>query len=84
LREGYEELRLQALPQELGGLGRQLFLHLGMAAWMKYGSRIAEAKKSARDKSMQERAFSVSTRTDIVMILAGMALSCAKEGRDGG
>jgi hypothetical protein len=84
LREGYEELRLQALPQESGGLGRQLFLHRGMAARMKYGSRIAEAKKSARDKSMQERAFSVRTRTDIVMILAGMALSCAKEGRDGG
>jgi len=84
LREGYEELRLQALTQESGGLGRQLFLHRGMAAWMNYGSRIAEAKKSARDKSMQERACSVGTRNDIVMLLAGMALSCAKEGRDDG
>jgi len=82
LREGYEELRLQALTQESGGLGRQLFQHRGMAAWMHYGSCVAEGKTSARDKSVHEGACSVRTRTDIVVILAGMALSCAKEGRE--
>jgi hypothetical protein len=81
LREDYEELRMQSLKHTSGGLGLQLFLNRGMAAWISYGSRIPGGKKWTRDKPAQEKVCSVGTRSDIVMILAGMAQSCA-EGRN--
>jgi hypothetical protein len=78
----YEQLRDQALSQLSTKAGLGLFLHRGMAAWMKVWCNDAFAQeKSARDNPVQRRSFA---EPDIVMILAGMTLSCTKGGRDEG
>jgi hypothetical protein len=49
-----------------------------MKAWADYAPA---GEKAARDHPVQSRA---SVEPDIVMILAGMALSCTKGGGDAG
>jgi hypothetical protein len=50
-----------------------------MAAWMKaWGSYAPAGQKQSRDDPRQSL-FSIHNQTDIVMVLVGMALSCAKE-----
>jgi hypothetical protein len=53
-----------------------------MAAWIKaWGSYIPLGEKSARDNPVQSRSY---MKPDMVMILAGMALSCTKGEEDDG
>ncbi|MBW6487314.1 MAG: hypothetical protein K0B01_14310 [Syntrophobacterales bacterium] len=74
-------MRDQALRQHTTGPGLGLFVDRGMAAWIKaWGSYAPAGEKSAKANPVQRRS---SMEPDIVMILAGMALSCAKGGKDG-
>lgn len=78
----YEQLRSQALSQLSTRAGLGLFLHQGMAAWMKaWGSYVPAGEQSARDNPVPRRS---SVEPDIVMILAGMVLSRTKGGEDDG
>lgn len=78
----YEQLRDQALGELSNRAGFGLFLHRGMAAWMKAWCSDAFAREKLGEKNpRQRRSFE---KPDIVMILAGMTLSCTKRGKDEG
>ena len=82
--ERYEQLRSQALSQSSGGCGLGLFVHRGMAAWIKaWGNYTPAGEKSTRDNPVCRRS-SMEIQTDIVMIIAGMTFSCTKGGKDDG
>ena len=60
------------------GPGLGLFVQQGMAAWIRaWGGYEPAVEVPAGDNTTQYRS---SLAPDVVMILAGMALSCVKEG----
>jgi hypothetical protein len=84
LRERYEILREQVLSQLSGGWGLGVLLHQGMAAWMQRGRSTLTEGKPARGHTTHIERATTGNQTDIVMILAGMALCCAKGGENDG
>jgi hypothetical protein len=79
----YEQLRDQALNQLSCGCAMALFIHQGMAAWMKaWISYVPEGQRPPREDKLVQKNSSKKIQADIVMILVGMALSCTKGGKD--
>ncbi len=76
--ERYEQLRSQALDRLATGPGLGLFVQQGMSAWIRaWGGYEPAVEVPAGGNTRQYRS---SLAPDVVMILAGMALSCVKEG----
>jgi hypothetical protein len=82
--ERYEELRAQATgdnssPLTPGGLA--LFLHSGMAAWMRaWSSSTPLSPSRGRDGLAEQRATATGPRSEVVAVVAGMVLSALKGG----
>ena len=81
LTKRYEQLRGQVLDgnQMPGSYGLGIFLHRGMASWIKAWGSIGPAAEKSTSGHLPQRQSCVAVRADIVMVLASMALSCAKE-----
>jgi hypothetical protein len=83
--EGYEELRKQILGtggRNPGGLGLALLMRQGMKSWMDAWSRRApEVSVRPLPESSRGEIVPLDLRTEVVMILTGMALSARQEGR---
>jgi hypothetical protein len=81
--EGYEELRKQALgtrAKSQGGLGLALLMRQGMKSWMDaWPLRAPEVSLRPLPESSREEIVPLDLRTEMVMILTGMALSARQE-----
>jgi hypothetical protein len=81
LPERYEQLRSQARTQGHRSRGSELslFVYRGMAAWMEaWGDYPPAGERGSTAASAQGRS-GIQARSDMVMLLVGMALACAKE-----
>ncbi len=81
VREGYEALRAQVTGEGLclsTPRGLALFLRSGMVAWARALSEPASA--SARVTPSRTERLATGARSEIAVVVAGMALSAWKEG----
>ena len=76
--QGYEALREDALASRRGP-GLALFLRDGMASWMRAWKQ-AEAPRRRESGERLEAAAPVEVRSELVVILAQMALNPRGEG----
>jgi len=80
---GYEDLRRQAMGDGMGDmarLGTALFVHKGMAAWLRAWSDCTPPSETARiHDSCPEGGVPSELQSEVVMILAGMALNRYQE-----
>jgi hypothetical protein len=77
---GYEELRRLALEnlQVSNGPGMAILLHHGMAAWSKSLKKAELVNESSRKGTYPVSRPPSEIRAEMVTMLAGMILDCAK------
>jgi len=77
---GYEELRRLALEkrQVSNGSGMAILFHHGMAAWSKSLKKAELVNESSREGIYPGSRPPSEIRTEMVTMLAGMILDCAK------
>lgn len=84
LTERYEQLRNQVLSQLSGGAATGLLVNRGMAVWMRvWGSGDPAPERSSANTPAPNRPCT-GIQSDLVMIMAGMALSWKKGHEDDG
>ena len=76
-RQGYEELRREALENRRGGFGLALMLRKGLAAWLQSWTHYAPPCAAAPGPT--SAAFPPPQRDEVVLILAAMALGRLQE-----
>jgi hypothetical protein len=79
LKERYEVLRSQSLGYLPRRAERELFMHRGMAVWIKAWRNYTPPGDNPTTGGPVAGQSSVQTRKDIIMILAGMLAVCGKE-----